>query len=1107
MTSAIINNGFNSGEMSPKLWGRTDIDKWRNAASTMRNFYVDYRGGASSRAGLAYVGMCKQGAPNVGGTPTENPPRDISFQFSVTQGFALEFGDQYMRIKSEGAYITEDTKAISGISQANPAVINIIAHGYSVGEWIFISNVSGMTNFNGLTWVVNSVVDVNHITVTDLFGTAIDSTLFNAYTSGGNAARIYTVVSPYAAIDLPYLKFSQSKDVMSLCCVNTATLTEYPTYDLERFGNTNWQFLAVTFASSIGPPGNVSGSSQSSTTINTYYAYCVTSVSSATSEESVASAIVQVTNNNISINAGTNTVTWNAVPGASSYNIYRATPSYLLPVPVGALYGFVGTVTGTSFIDTNITADDTLTPPMHFSPFVSVGITGVIPTAGGSGYTQANIGYSINTSTGTGFSGTPAVINGALTGFSIQNAGSGYSTSDTITITSGGAGAPVAATGTYTFFNNPTLARNIILNGVTINFGVSSTGTTLGIGIGGNLAATLANLVLVLSSIGPGSIYGDYPALETASYSFSGAVLTITYKTQGAAGNSYTLAAGTYGGVISGSTLTGGADAGAGGGSGATANLVFGDSTGTNPGTVAYFEQRRGYANTLNDPDTYFFSKPGAFKNMDSAIPISADDAIIGSPWAQQINGIQFMVPMQTGLITLTGNSAWLVNGGTSAAFTPSTQTAVNQVYNGCSSTVPPIVVDNDLLYVQSKGSIVRDLAYNFIQGNYTGDDKTILSSQLFDNHSILQWAYAQEPNKIIWAVRDDGIVLSLSYLKEQKVYGWARHDTNGLFQGVCSITERHVADTHNTVQIGPLTDAVYFIVKRYVRGQWVYYSERMDDRNWISAEDCFCVDAGVSYPQTFPAATLTPSAASGSGVTFIASASVFTAGNVGDVIRIGGGIATVTSYVSGTQLVGALTQAITQTVPNNPSLMPIPQIAGQWSITTPVSTVSGLNHLEGMTVVGLADGSVIAPAVVANGSITLPQAASAIIIGLPYLPQLQNMYLDPPSQTGTTQGKRKTVNSVVIRMESTRGISVGTNQPDASTQPNGATVAWDDLIEIKQASDPANPSNAIPLFTGDYFMNTGSGWDEHSQVAIQQNYPLPANISALIISFNVGDT
>ena len=111
-----IQNSFNSGELSPSVFGRTDLQKYNSGASTYRNFFSNYRGGAASRAGFAYCGMQKQGAPNTGGTATSNPPRMIKFQFNINQGYCLEFGDQYMRILSNGAYITETPQTITSIS-------------------------------------------------------------------------------------------------------------------------------------------------------------------------------------------------------------------------------------------------------------------------------------------------------------------------------------------------------------------------------------------------------------------------------------------------------------------------------------------------------------------------------------------------------------------------------------------------------------------------------------------------------------------------------------------------------------------------------------------------------------------------------------------------------------------------------------------------------------------------------------------------------------------------------------------------------------------------------------------------------------------------------
>lgn len=1035
MTLSSIQNGFIAGEVSPGLRGRTDLAKWHLGAFTMRNLFVNYRGGAASRAGTAYVGMCKQPG-------SAAPPRDIPFQFSLSQGYVLEFGDGYMRIKFHGAYITEGQEGISGASQAPQCSLSIPGHGYSAGDWIFVSDVQGMTQLNGLTWIIGAVPDADHVLLLDLFGSPVNSTAFTAYAGGGTAARIFTMAMPYAAVDLPYLKYTQSADTMTLTCVNQDTLVEYPSYELVRHGATSWTMTPDSFASAISPPANVNVTANSSTTVSTFYSYVVTAVDAMTGEESVASAAATVENNDISIFAGSNTVTWNAVPGAGSYNVYQATPSYSTGVSVGSLYGFIGSALGASFTDSNITADFTQVPPTHQNPFARGAVVGVLIANGGTGFTQGTVGFMIATSTGAGFIGVPVVVNGSVAAFIVESGGQGYAPSDTIAFT---------------------------------------------------------------------------------------------------------------------------------GGSGSAASLTLGSQSGTYPGVCAYYSQRRIYADSLANPDTLWASQPGAFNNMDSSIPITDSDAIIATPWAQQVNGIQFMVPMPGGLVVLTGKGAWQINGGNSASLTASDIDATPQAYNGSNDIVAPIVVNYDILYLQAKGSIFRDLSYNFFVNIYTGTDLTVLSNQLFTGHTFSQWCWAEEPYKLAWAVRDDGVMLSLTYLKEQDVYAWARHDTNGQFVGACSITE-------------PPVDALYVIVKRFVRGRWVYYAERMDNRDWTTAEDAWCVDAGLSYPQWFPDATLTPSAAngaasitsvnvafggtgytnptivaldptgSGQGAAFTAAVSggiitaiiptaqgagyaggtsltisdptgsgavaspvvtnivpfnsdvAFLTGTVGQVIRVGGGQATITSVVSATQVLADITIPITATVPNDPLNSPVPALSGSWSLSSPVSVVSGLNHLEGLTVAIVADGSVVTSQPVINGTVTLPHPSSAITVGLPFTAQLQTPYLEPAGPM-TAQGKRKNIYSVTVRVEASRGLQVGTNQPDASTQPSGNPVAWSGMKEVKQRGASVHAGAAVPLFTGDEFINVPANWDVAGQVAIQQVYPLPLNVLAVVSYYATGDT
>lgn len=1068
MTSLVtIQSSLNAGELSPSLLGRVDLDKYNHGCSTVRNFFPNYRGGVSSRAGLAYVGTCKQQYPI--------PPRDIPFQFSITQGFVLEFGEHYMRVKYRGAYVTEGTKSAS-VSASG--VFTVTGHGYSVGDWIYDQ---GNTGFDNLTWIISSVPNANTFTVTDLFGNPITTATAS---TGGTVSRIYTVVAPYAAVDLPYLKYTQSADVMTLCCVNQDTNTEYPPYSLTRNSNTNWTFTADSFSSSIPAPTGLTATAQSSDIVSTWYSYVVTAVNDNTGEESVASLPVNIKNVDIAITLGSNIISWNSVPGATSYNIYAATPSYSVNPPVSSLYGFVGTSLGPGFTDTNITPDFTRVPPTHTDPFVRGSVTQVNPTAGGINYSQQTISYAVHTTTGSGFSGTPVVINGSLAGFIIYNHGKNYQPGDTITFSDSGGGV---ASGTMTFNSIPNDTDACFVNGVKFTFLnepiPGPTGTnTYNTGLeGGNLELTIQQFANTLNAL-------NISAISVATYLAVGNQLIVTYKDPGVVGNTFKLDAGSAPITVSGPTLTGGGTVG----TGATATLSIGPESGTYPSVASYYSQRRVYAASLNNPDTYWMSQPGLYSNMDSSIPVTASDAITGTPWAQQVNGIQFLVPMPGGLVVLTGKGAWQINGGQNAAITPSNQTATPQAYNGCNGLVQPITVNYDIIYLQEKGSIFRDLSYNFFTNIYTGTDLTVLSSHLFTDYTMVQAAYAEEPYKIVWVVRNDGILLSLTYLKEQDVYAWARHDTNGLFVSVCSVTE-------------PPVDAVYVITQRYVQGAWRYYSERMDDRIWNNVEDAFCVDSGLEYPQSYPDATLNISGTTGT-VTLTASASVFSNTDVGRIVRAGNGKIEITGYTSGTVVTGTVLETVTETVPNDPNNLVVPILSGDWSISTPITVVNGLNHLEGLQVTGLADGSVFPTSTVTNGSITLPYPASQITVGLPYTCQVQTMYLDVPNQGGTIQNRRKNITSVGIRLEASRGLQIGSDQPDSSAYQNYPPVEWTDMDEIKERTMFVNAGTAVPLYTGDHYKNINSSWNVKGQIAIQQTYPLPANVLSLVAYTMTGD-
>ena len=121
------------------------------------------------------------------------------------------------------------------------------------------------------------------------------------------------------------------------------------------------------------------------------------------------------------------------------------------------------------------------------------------------------------------------------------------------------------------------------------------------------------------------------------------------------------------------------------------------------------FQERRGYGYSLNNPDTYWFSQPGAPNNFDFRVPPISSDAITGSPWSVQVNGIQFFSIVAAGLLVWTGSSAWLLVGQGSFAtnvqpLTPTSQVATPQAVTGYAPTVMPVKINYDVLFASSKG-------------------------------------------------------------------------------------------------------------------------------------------------------------------------------------------------------------------------------------------------------------------------------------------------------------------------------------------------------------------------------------------------------------------
>lgn len=786
MSDLKIQASFNVGEWSPSLNARVDLQKYRSAAALLENFIVDYRGGASTRPGTKYILQAYKSATAV---------RLIPFQASFNVGYILEFGDGYIRFYNNGAPVLEAATSISSAASGPPEVFTDAAHGYNNNDWIFVG---------GNYYIVQNVT-TNTYTLTDLFGNAIAT---NPFVLPAAASRVYTLASPYAAADLALVKFAQNVSALILCHPN------YAPQVLTLVTATNWTLLPIVFGTTIGTPSGVSVATTLTTGL-VYYSYVVTAVDAKGQESTPSTPASLALKTDIRSVAGTNVVSWTAVPGAASYNVYESDVSYFGVVPAGASYGFIGNTTGTSFIDSNIGADFSQTPPIVQNPFVGAGVQSYTVTATG---TYTAVPTATVAAPSSGVQATAQVSLGA-TAITINHGGGG--TYDV------GSGAPASSPVGYIF----------VLTGGEI---IEVTSATFVVFIGSSYywrinSFTLINAGSVTSGTPPSPdtiVSSTWPGFNSSVCTFTvtwGVTQLIPFQ----AGDGYTSAPGV--------TFSSGA---------AAATAILAPTTAGNPAVPGLFQQRLVLAGPPGSPQQFNMSQTGYYYNYNINNPVQADNAIQGTLVSGQQNSIKSMTPVAAGLLMLTDRATWLLNGGTNgSAVSPSSIVANIQSYNGASD-VPPIVANYDILYVQAKGSVIRDNAYNIYFNVFTGTDISILSSHLFYGYTINEWAWAEEPFKVVWAIRNDGTMLTLTFLKEQDFTGWSHSTTQGSFKSVATITE-------NTSTAGEV-DAIYTAVQRTVQGQTLQYIERVAERTFPNGVvDAWCVDAGIQYVGE-PATTFT---------------------------------------------------------------------------------------------------------------------------------------------------------------------------------------------------------------------------------------------------------
>jgi hypothetical protein len=262
------------------------------------------------------------------------------------------------------------------------------------------------------------------------------------------------------------------------------------------------------------------------------------------------------------------------------------------------------------------------------------------------------------------------------------------------------------------------------------------------------------------------------------------------------------------------------------------------EATGDKPSTITFHEQRSWWGRTKNRPNGLWASRSADYENMDYTRPGREDDSIVIGLVASKVNSVNRMVSTDQGLLALTSNNVFAVQGSNEDYITATPPPRVRPKVSRGASRLKPIQVDNVVFYQTAKTGEVRTIGYDLQLDGLKTDDISIFSRHMFVGFTIVSWAYAEKPGSCFYVVRNDGKVLVLTWDQAQEVWGWTLLETDGLFLKVCVIYEQG-------------EDRAYFLVSRTINAVTKYYIERMAAEQWADQADACYLDCARSFENT----------------------------------------------------------------------------------------------------------------------------------------------------------------------------------------------------------------------------------------------------------------
>tara|TARA_X000001382_G_scaffold127016_1_gene114316 strand:- start:80 stop:2401 length:2322 start_codon:yes stop_codon:yes gene_type:complete len=531
------------------------------------------------------------------------------------------------------------------------------------------------------------------------------------------------------------------------------------------------------------------------------------------------------------------------------------------------------------------------------------------------------------------------------------------------------------------------------------------------------------------------------------------------------------------------------------------------NATNNYPSVVTFFEQRLVFGATNNNPQTLWFSKSADYDNF--TVGTNDDDALIYTIASNKVNAIRYLSATRVMTIGTSGGEYVLTttNGG---PVTP-TATVIRKYSNYGCTDADPVQVADVTLFIQRGSRKVREFKYagDVNQDAYTAPDITILAEHLTEG-GVLEFAFQQEPESIIWGRRTDGTLLGLTYRREEDVYAWHKHVIGGHFSE-CTVT---VTDYANIAVGTTLTftksDGTTVTFTSEASGSSAPTSStgfRPNTNNNTTADNIFtAVNAHSDFTVSNPASnivTIKETSPSANELLKVSSSDSTRLATTDQSIAMVESIISLPTDSGEDELYMIVKRTINSQTKRYVEVLK-PFDFGSSSTTSffvdsglvysgsAITSVNALYHLEGQNTVILANGATHSSKTVSSGSITFDFSITSGAVGLGYTSTLQTLRLEAGSVDGTSQGKPKRIHAVTVRFDKTVGAEIGTDSNNVDR-----IFFRDDSMEM---------DTAIPLFTGDREIEFPGGFDDDAKIFIRQAQPLPLTVLAIFPRLNTFD-